>query len=132
MRQAGHHGLHATVTLPLPNGGGSVPVDAALARLMQALWTAGLRTKECCQDDEMLVGASVRFARPAHAVKFVRRIVAYLNEYDHLEHIYSLLLDARDFPIFLSDFDTSATVVFPTRAIGVVTDAWTGGAAQDG
>jgi len=125
MRQAGHHGLHATVTLPLPNGGGSVPVDAALARLMQALWAAGLRTKECCQDDEMLEGASVRFGSAPDAVKFVRCVVAYLNEYDHVEDVYDVGVDARDFPIFLSDFDTSATVTFPTRAIGVVTDAWT-------
>ena len=115
----GHHGLHDTLPVSMPNGR-VVQIDADLAEIIGLLWQHGVRTVECCQDDvERTPGmANIDFASVATAVRFVRRVVQYVQESTVTD------LDDSDFVMHMRWGLPGLRVLMPVRAIPVATEAW--------
>ena len=114
-----HHGHHATTDIIAPNGQ-TIPVDNEMALLISLLWSHGIRTSECCQDDiERTPGkAVIDFPTMPAAMRFIKRCIQYADDVPVLDVGTDTYLIQLNYPY------SGVRVQFPTWAIRVTTEAW--------
>ena len=61
--------IHPTVVLTGPSG--SVDIDVEMAPVIAALWKRGIRTRQCCQYNELTDSAEISFPTASETAAFV-------------------------------------------------------------